>query len=172
MNFPQHCWNHTLNIFVELSVKTLLNYGYTFCWMELTHEKLLGLTALSIFVNKVGIDFLFTSPTCYKTHFEILQWCFFLHIILFFQIRFWNPSNYLCSFYILPCRVTGFQIKFASISNSTCVDVGWVDIIGWYSTVMNTESSSYYLCPCTADKAPCWYLPLQLNTKLIILLCT
>jgi hypothetical protein len=45
--------------------------------MELTHEKLLGLTAPSIFVNKMGIDLLVTSPTCYKTHFEILQWHFF-----------------------------------------------------------------------------------------------
>jgi hypothetical protein len=45
---------------VELSAETLLNYGYTFCGMELTHGKLLGLTALSIFVNKVGIDLLVT----------------------------------------------------------------------------------------------------------------
>jgi len=62
---------------------TLLNYAYTFCGMELTHEKLLGLTALSIFVNKMGIHLLVTSPTGYKTHFEILQWRFFLHKIFF-----------------------------------------------------------------------------------------
>ena len=84
-----HLWlclheNNTLNIFVELSAKTLLNYSYTFCGMELTHEKLLGLTAFSIFVNKVGIDLLVTSPTCYKTHLEILECRFFLHTILFF----------------------------------------------------------------------------------------
>ena len=47
-NFPQHCWIHTLSIFVELTVTTLLNYAYTFCGMEVTQEKLLGLTALWI----------------------------------------------------------------------------------------------------------------------------
>jgi len=96
---------------------------------------------------------------------------FLAYIFFFFLIRFWNPSNYFCSFYILPCRVIGLQVQFASITSCTCVNVGWVDIIGWYATAMDSESSSYYLCPCTADKAPCWYLPLQLNTKLSSLLC-
>jgi hypothetical protein len=115
--------NSRIEYFLELSVKTQLNYGYTFCGMELTHEKLHGLIALSIFVNKVGIDLLVTSRTCYKTHLEILQWHFFLHTI-FFLIRFWNPSNYPCSFYILACRVTGLQVQFASITSCTCVNVG------------------------------------------------
>ena len=72
-------------------MKTLLNYGYTFCGMELIHEKLLGLISLSIFVNKVGIDLLVTSPTCYKTHFEILQWHFFLHTFFFFFNKILEP---------------------------------------------------------------------------------
>jgi hypothetical protein len=48
-------------------MKTLPNYGYIFCGMELTNEKLLGLidhfTALSISLNKTGIYLLVTSPT-------------------------------------------------------------------------------------------------------------
>lgn len=89
-------------------------------------------------------------------HFEVLQWHFSCLPSCFCSIRFWNPSDYLCWFYISPCRVTGLQTEFATITSSTCVNAGWVDIIGWYATAVNHESSSYYLCPCTADKAPCW----------------
>jgi hypothetical protein len=39
--------------------------------------------ALSISLNKTGIDLLVISPTCYKTQFEVLQWRFLLLTISF-----------------------------------------------------------------------------------------
>jgi hypothetical protein len=114
---------------MELSVKTLLNIGHTFCGLELKHKELHGLidhfTAMPIFVHQMGIVVVMSLlPHATKHLLKFFQWCFFLHTILFVLNKILESLNHLCRLYILPYRMTAFLIDFASITSSTCVNAG------------------------------------------------
>jgi hypothetical protein len=95
------------------------------------HKELLGLsdtfTPMSKFAHQTDIVIVMSLlPHATKHFLNFLQWYFFLHTILCVLNEILESPSHVCLFviYILPCRVMAFQIEFARITRSTCVNAG------------------------------------------------